>query len=173
MVIYLTGFMGSGKTTLGRKLAGLTGLRFIDTDNEIETSEGRSIAAIFSEEGEKYFRKFEYSVLRSLNKEGGAIIATGGGTPCHADNMDYMNATGITVYLKMSPKALASRLPQAGSSRPLIDKLEGEALLRFIEEKISEREPYYLRSQIVFDGIDADPRALLEEIRSVSGPAAG
>ncbi|MFO7575967.1 MAG: shikimate kinase [Bacteroidales bacterium] len=168
MIVYLTGFMGSGKTTTGRKLAALAGARFVDIDTEIEKAAGKSISRIFSEEGEVHFRKTEYDVLRRIDLTDGAVIATGGGTPCYADNMDYMNNTGITVYLKMTPAALASRLEYAMVSRPLIAGLSGESLNRYISDKITEREPYYLRSQIIFEGLNADAKLLLEKIRLIS-----
>jgi shikimate kinase len=168
MIVYLTGFMGSGKTTTGKKLAALAGAKFVDIDAEIEKTAGKSISGIFSEEGEQHFRKYEYDELRRVDLSEGAVIATGGGTPCYADNMDYMNNTGITVYLKMTPAALASRLEYAMVSRPLIAGLRGESLISYIRDKITEREPYYLRSQIVFDGLNADVKLLLEKIRSIS-----
>ncbi len=168
MIVYLTGFMGSGKTTTGRKMARLAGARFVDIDTEIEKVTGKSISRIFSDDGEEHFRKTEYEVLRSIDLSVNIIIATGGGTPCHADNMDYMNSTGVTVYLRMTPAALASRLETAMASRPLIAGLTGESLLNYISGKISEREPYYLSSKIVFEGLNADAESLLEEIRLVS-----
>jgi len=168
MIVYLTGFMGSGKTTTGRKLAALAGVRFVDIDTETEKNEGKSISRIFSEEGEEHFRKAEYDALRRVDMTDGVVIATGGGTPCYADNMDYMNKTGITVYLKMTPAALASRLEYAMVSRPLIAGLRGESLLTYISDKINEREPYYLRSQIIFEGLNADAKMLLEKIRLIS-----
>ncbi len=157
--------MGSGKTTTGKKLARLAGAKFMDIDTEIETAAGKSISKIFSEDGEEHFRKTEFEVLRSIDLTGGKVIATGGGTPCYADNMDYMNKTGITVYLRMTPAALASRLEYAMISRPLIAGLRGESLLNYITCKLSEREPVYLKSRIVIEGLDADAELLLQKIR--------
>lgn len=168
MIIYLTGFMGSGKTTTGRKLAVLTGARFIDLDTEIEKTAGKSISSIFSEEGEQHFRKYEYDELRRIDLSEGAVIATGGGTPCYSGNMDYMNDTGITVYMKMTPAALASRLENAMVSRPLLAGLRGESLISYISDKLKEREPYYLRSQIIFEGLNAEAKLLLEKILLIS-----
>jgi len=159
--------MGSGKSTVGKKLAGMMGYQFIDLDSEIEVAEGEDVAAIFANKGEDYFRRTESETLRRADLSGNHIIAVGGGAPCYFDNLNYMNGTGITVYLQMSPRALASRLsPKASSSRPLLRGLEGDDLLRFIEEKLKEREAFYLRSDIVFEGIDADPVKLMEAIRA-------
>lgn len=168
MIVYLTGFMGSGKTTTGKSLAKLAGARFIDIDNEIEKSAGKSISRIFSEDGEEHFRKAEYDALRSVDLTDSAVIATGGGTPCYADNIDYMNKTGVTVYLKMTPAALASRLEAAMTTRPLIAGLRGESLIRYISDKIAEREPYYLSSRIIFEGLNAKPELLLKKILLIS-----
>lgn len=158
--------MGSGKTTLGRKLATLLKYRFIDLDAEIEKREGRSIAAIFSETGEKYFRRVESEVLRSIETDGNYVVAAGGGTPCYGYNLDYMNSTGITVYLRMSAGAIVSRLGSGTSSRPLLKGLTGDDLLKYVEEKINDREPYYLKSAIIFDGLNADASRLKDAIES-------
>ncbi|MBM3420827.1 MAG: shikimate kinase [Bacteroidetes bacterium] len=165
MKIYLTGFMGSGKSTLGRRLARLARLPFIDLDREIERREGVAISAIFSEKGEGYFRMRESAVLREIGSGDDVVVATGGGTPCFGDNMDYMNLTGITVYLRLGPAALASRLEQSQGSRPLLAGLKGESLRRYIEERLADREPYYLRARLVIDTLHADHHLLLERIR--------
>jgi len=170
LIVYLTGFMGSGKTTLGRKLAALLKYRFIDLDSEIEKRERRSVSSIFSDPGEKYFRRVESEVLRSIDREGDYVVASGGGTPCYGYNIDYMNSTGITVYLRMSAGAIVSRLATGASSRPLLAGLSGDDLLKYVENKISEREPYYLKSAIVFDGLNADASKLKEAIESAGGP---
>jgi shikimate kinase len=156
--------MGSGKSTLGKKLASVMQLPFIDLDAEIEKAEGRTIGAIFSEEGENYFRRVEAEVLRTIRTDSGAVVATGGGVPCYGGNMDYMNANGVTVYLRMSPGALASRLAQSTHTRPLLSGKKGNDLLDYIEHKLREREPCYLKSLIVFDGLSADVACLREQI---------
>lgn len=154
--------MGSGKSTLGKRLASLMALPFIDLDSEIEKREGREVSEIFRTEGEEYFRKAESEALRSLNSEAGAVVATGGGAPCYGDNLEYMNRTGLTVFLRMSPAALASRLASSKEPRPLIAGLSGEKLLHYIEEKLIEREPYYSRASIIFDALSADAAKLRE-----------
>ena len=164
MLVYLTGFMGSGKTTFGRRLARLLGVRFIDLDHEVELAEGKGVASIFSENGEEHFRHAEAAALRGIDTQSGAVIATGGGAPCYAGNMEYMNQTGVTVYLKMSPAALASRLEGRTHTRPLLVGLSGEKLLRYIEEKVKEREPWYLKSKVIYDGLNANPEELLKSL---------
>lgn len=162
--------MGSGKSTLGRKLATLLGYKFIDLDSEIEKQEGRSVSSIFTDRGEQYFRRIESEVLRGINKNGNFVVAAGGGTPCYGYNHDYMNSTGITVYLRMNARALVSRLESGVSSRPLLAGLAGEELVSYVEKKLVEREPYYLKSAIIFEGLDADAEKLKEVIGSLSFP---
>src|SRR5665647_886628 len=102
-LVYIIGFMGSGKTTAGKKLAAALGWSFIDLDKKIEEHTGKIIPDIFSQNGEVWFRNVEAEVLRSLNELTNTVISTGGGAPCHDDNMDYMLETGFTVYIKLNP----------------------------------------------------------------------
>ena len=128
--------MGSGKTTAGKKLASLLGWSFIDLDKKIEEQSGNTISEIFSKYGENYFRDVESEVLKSLGSERNTIISTGGGTPCFGDNMEYMIRTGLTMYLKLTPGQLRSRLSQETNERPLLKDLNKEELLEFIKKKL-------------------------------------
>lgn len=154
--IYIIGFMGSGKTTAGKKLASLLGWSFVDLDKEIEEYSGKTIPEIFSQNGEDHFRKVESSVLKNLENETNIVVSTGGGTPCNGDNMNYMLKTGLTIYLKLTPGQLKSRLVEAKADRPLIKDLNNNELLRFIEDKLSNREKWYNLAEITFNGIDLD-----------------
>jgi shikimate kinase len=164
--IYIIGFMGSGKTTAGKKLASLLGWSFIDLDKKIEEYTGKTIPEIFSQEGEDYFRSTETQLLRELKSSSDAIISTGGGTPCHSDNMDFMLNTGLTLYLKMTPEQLRSRLLKSKTDRPLLKDLDPDGLLLFIEEKLAYREKWYERSDLTFDGMDLDTNILLSAVRA-------
>jgi shikimate kinase len=164
-IIYIIGFMGSGKTTAGKKLATLLGWKFIDLDKEIEDYTGKSIPEIFSLEGEEYFRDIEAKLLRNLKSQKNTIISTGGGTPCHGDNMDYMINTGLTIYLKLTPAQLKRRLAGSKGERPLIKDLEPAALQIFIEKKLAVRERWYDRSDLFFDGMELDINALLDNVK--------
>jgi shikimate kinase len=164
-IIYIIGFMGSGKTTAGRKLALLLGWKFIDLDKKIEEHTGKTIPEIFSARGEEYFREIETRLLRNLRSQTNTIISTGGGTPCHSDNMDFMNSTGLTIYLKLTPGQLKSRLSGSKGERPLIKDLEPHALQSFIEKKLADREKWYDKSDLTFDGMDLDINALLGNVR--------
>jgi len=165
-IVYIIGFMGSGKSTTGRKLASSLGWSFIDLDRRIEETTGKSIPEIFSEYGEEYFRNVEKDTLKNLNTQSNTIISTGGGTPCHGDNMDYMVETGLTVYLKLTPVQLKQRLSESKGERPLIKGLSHEGLLGFIKEKLAGREKWYNRSDIVIEGINLDISALHSLVKS-------
>ena len=158
--------MGSGKTTAGKKLASLLGWSFIDLDKRIEEYAGKTIPEIFSQSGEDYFRIIETQLLRNLKMRTKTVISTGGGTPCYIDNMDYMIETGLTIYLKLTPAELKSRLSQSKGKRPLIKDLDQNELTSFIKEKLAVREKWYERSDITMDGIDLDINLLLSHVKS-------
>jgi len=158
--IFLIGYMGSGKTTIGRKLANKMNLPFIDLDDEIVKQIGMPIAQYFTSNGEANFRALERQFLQELNLEE-AIVSTGGGTPCFYDNIQWINENGISLYLKMTPKSLWDRLSKSDiKKRPILKGLTGASLLQFIETKLDEREPFYNQAHIVFDKLDRN----LEEI---------
>ena len=148
--IYLVGLPGSGKTTLGRQLAERLELRFIDLDEAIVAEAGKSIAEIFSCRGESNFRIMEREVLRSISAvEGGFVMATGGGTPCHHANMDFMNKQGRTVYLDVSPGDLALRLTGEGvEKRPLFKNCDQQGLTRELSALKEKRQVFYNQATI-------------------------
>lgn len=150
MHIYLVGFMGVGKTTIGKKLANQLHLPFIDTDKLITQQTGKSIPKLFEQQGEDAFRLLESQALRSIGSEP-SVIATGGGLPCYYDNMSYMNVHGVTVYLRADKWFIHSRLTQAKAPRPLIKSLNSEELLAFIEEKLAFRQAFYSQSKVQVD----------------------
>ena len=165
-IIYLIGFMGSGKSTIGKRLAAHLGWSFIDLDKLIEEHTGRTIPEIFSQKGEDYFRSIEAQLLRDLMSCTNTVISTGGGTPCHGDNIDFMNENGLTIYLKLTPAELNSRLSQSNGERPLIKDLEKGNLLSFIEEKLAVRKKYYDRSDIIVEGINLNISLLFSLVKS-------
>lgn len=158
--IFLIGFMGSGKSTLGAQLARRINYQFVDMDQLIEETAEMSIPAIFNEHGEEVFRKWEYDILLELCRRDKLVISTGGGAPCHSRMMDLMNDRGTTIYLKLSPKALQSRLIQSRTERPLIKGKSESELLVFIESLLEKRESYYKRATHIVDGINLHPEAL-------------
>jgi shikimate kinase len=164
-LIFLIGFMGCGKTTLGKKVAAKTGYSFIDLDDLITEKIKMSISEYFEIHGETAFREIERDTLHSLYGIKNTIVATGGGTPCHFDNMNWMNNNGKTVYLKIPPKALLSRLSQKDiETRPLLKGKSNEELLTFIELKLEERSKFYNQAKIVFDVLQSNQKDLIKQI---------
>ena len=148
--------MGSGKSTLGKKLASQLNWSFIDLDEKVELKTGMKISEIFAKKGESFFRETESDVLKSLNAETRTVISTGGGTPCYGENMKYMLDSGITVYLKITPGQLKSRLIRSSKKRPLLNSVDINDLEEFIAQKLSEREKWYSRAEITFNRFNAD-----------------
>lgn len=148
--ILLIGYMGAGKTTLGRALAEELGLTFIDLDIFIEERYHKSISQIFAEKGEEEFRRMEQRMLHEVSEFEDVIISTGGGTPCFFDNIDYMNRQGTTVYLQVPVERLFTRLSIARKQRPLLKDKNDEELRCFIAEQLEKRAPYYTRAQYNF-----------------------
>ena len=142
--IFLIGYMGSGKTTVGQLLATQLGYSFIDMDNHIEGTLFKSVSQIFTELGEDQFRLLEKQCLHEVAEFDHVVISTGGGAPCFFDNMEYMNKQGVTVYLKLSSADLAERLELShANKRPLLAGRKGEELLRFISEGLAMREQFF------------------------------
>ena len=152
--------MGSGKTTLGRKLAAKMNYEFIDLDHKLEQQVELSIAEYFSFFGEDAFRKLESEILKKTPYPDNVIISTGGGLPCYFDNMDWMKENGKVVYIKLSPKTLADRLETGKEERPLLQDKHGDDLINFIEQKLAEREGFYAQASIVADGLSLNAERL-------------
>lgn len=153
-LIFLIGYMASGKTTLGRALAAETGVRFVDLDEYIEDQAGKSVSRIFAEEGEARFRQLESLALEELTATAGdgVIVACGGGTPCFGNNMDLMNEAGTTVWLTTSPEVIIRRLVAERSKRPLVASLsDGGELESYVIDNLDRRSPHYSRSSARFD----------------------
>jgi shikimate kinase len=147
-MIFLIGFMGSGKTYWGRVWSQKLSIDFYDLDEVIEKNEGKTIAAIFEKDGEDHFRRIEAAALRTFSEKENCIIACGGGTACFNDNMQWMNENGTTIYLSATPPYILSRVKEEKDKRPLINKHNEAELLFFIEQKLKEREPFYNQAKI-------------------------
>lgn len=166
MKLFLLGFMGSGKSHWGRIWARIAGMPFYDLDEMIEKSEQLSIAGIFEEKGESRFRELEYAALRNFEVQHSGIIACGGGTPCFGENLSWMNANGITVYLEATPNQIHQRVLEEMTKRPLLKDVNPAELLFFIEQKLKEREPYYRRSQVTLNVSELNNNSILEIMSS-------
>lgn len=148
--IFLIGYMGCGKSTMGRALHRLTGMEFIDLDSYIETRFHSNVREIFATRGEDGFRDIERRMLHEVADFENVIVACGGGTPCFFDNMEYMNERGITVWLNTSVAILHSRLMRGRHKRPLIAGKSDEELREFIIEALKQRSEHYDKATIKF-----------------------
>jgi shikimate kinase len=149
--LFLAGYMGAGKTTVGKLLAKKMDWSFIDIDGFIENRYRQTIATIFEEKGETGFREIERRTLQEIGSFEKVIVSTGGGLPCFFDNMDLMNRTGITIYLKASVDELVSRLDPDKQARPLIKGKSPEELHNFVEANLKKREFFYNQAAFTFD----------------------
>jgi len=148
MKIFLVGLMGSGKSYWTKQLAKKYKTGGYDLDYLIEVKEEKTIAEIFTEDGEDYFRKTESTVLKWFDQKKTYVLATGGGAPCFFDNMAWMNKQGITIWLDEPLPFIAARLAPEKAHRPLIAKLSDSELLAFLEKQRAERFPFYSAAQI-------------------------
>ena len=149
--IILIGYMGAGKTTIGRALAKELGLDFYDLDWYIENRRRKKIPQIFEELGEEGFRKIEHNMLHEVAEFEDVIISCGGGTPCFFDNIDYMNQQAQVVYLHCTPEVLHGHLLMGRVERPLIKGKSPEQLISFIKEQLATREQYYTKARYTLD----------------------
>jgi shikimate kinase len=158
--------MGSGKSTLGRRLASHTGWHFIDLDKYIEERNCRTVPQIFAIEGEESFRNKERKALEEVSEFDNVVVATGGGAPCFFDNMELMNRTGITIFLDIHPEILAQRLLKSKTERPLIKGKSKIELEDFIAENLQKRRSFYEQSIIRIGNPDMKPELILKLISS-------
>lgn len=166
--IYLVGFMGSGKTTVGKKLSQIIGYEFVDMDKLFEKRYKISIPSFFEKYDELLFRKLESENLKHTFKMSGVVVASGGGTPCYYQGVDEMNQNGVTVFLDMVPSALVNRLIHAKNIRPLIKGKSQEELTNFVETELQERIKYYKKARLTIDGLSVNVAQLAAQIIEIS-----
>jgi len=157
--IFLIGYMGAGKSTMGKWLAQVMNLEFIDLDNFIEARQHKTVKEIFAEIGEEGFRQLERRSLEEVSQYEDVIISLGGGTPCFFDNMEVVNRAGTSVYLKPTEEVLLRRLIKGKHKRPLLAQKSDEEILAFIREQLAWREPYYLKANITFEASHLENKA--------------
>lgn len=167
MKLYLLGFMGSGKTAYGEKLAQQLKWDFVDLDARVSEQTGLSLPAIFEQEGEPSFRQWEQQALYSTAPLTHTVIATGGGTPCFYENLSWMQQQGTTIYLKMLPDKLVKRLKKEQQKRPLISGMRPKALQQFVHQTLTERAYYYLQADVVVDPVDLPAKDLKDHLSEV------
>ena len=149
--VIIVGYMGAGKTTVGRGRAKGLGMRFYDIDGYIEGRMRKTVPQLLAGRGEDGFRQVERTMLHEAAEFEDIILSCGGGTPCFFDNMEYMNSRGDTVYLKASPEVLCAHLRMGKTRRPLLEGKTPEQLLGFVTEQLARREQYYMQARHVLD----------------------
>ena len=171
--IFLTGYMGAGKTTLGKSFARELNVPFIDLDWYIEERFHKSIRELFVERGEASFRELERNMLHEVSEFEDVIISTGGGTPCFFDNMDYMNGHGQTVFLDVHLDILFNRLRVATHQRPILQGITDEELRAFIADALEKRAPFYVQARFRVDAGHLESRRQIagsvQQLRSLLG----
>jgi len=154
--IFLIGYMASGKTSTGKLLAEELGLQFVDMDAHIESTHAKTVPQIFQELGEAKFRELERKALHEVAQFENVIVSTGGGSPCFFDNITYMNAHGLTIYLKFSAEHLTARLSVKPHKRPLVAAQKPEDLLGFVTNALAAREQFYNQASLQLTGTNAE-----------------
>lgn len=161
--IFLIGYMGAGKTTLGKAFARAMGLTFVDLDWYIEERFHKTVGQLFAERGEEDFRQLEKRMLHEVAEFEDVVISTGGGTPCFFDNMDYMNTMGETIFLDVDVKVLFRRLKVAKQQRPLLAQKNDEELMEFIVGALQKRMLFYTKAKQVFNAEKLEDRRQIGE----------
>lgn len=165
MRVFLVGYMGSGKTRTGKLLAKGLDYAFMDVDELFEERYRISIQDFFRKYGEDAFRKLEHQLLSETLLKDNIVYSMGGGTPCYYDNMEMLNKSGLTVYIKMPALALFQRLQESKKQRPILHGMTSDELLRYIQSQLSARESFYSRARIIVNGINLNINELTRLIR--------
>lgn len=163
--IFLIGMMGSGKSHWTKKISKWIKSAGYDLDDLIEMNEEKTIAEIFSEDGEEYFRKTEAKILRWFKEKKKYVLATGGGTPCIQENIDWMKKEGVVIWLDESIELIVSRLASEKEKRPLVASLKDSELAGFIQGKLLERTPFYQQAHYRLSGDEITEAALKKIIQ--------
>lgn len=166
MRIVLVGYMGSGKSTAGKKLASKLGFSYLDTDLIFEEQYKISIFGFFEKYGEDIFRKIEHIILKEALINDNAVISTGGGTPCFSDNMDLINKCSFSVYIKMHINSIENRLMYSKKPRPLLIDISQTDLRSFIEKQLLEREKYYNQANLIIKGENLEINSIIESLEN-------
>lgn len=160
--------MYSGKSTMGKKLAKAMNLKYIDTDNVIETKYNITISSFFEKYGEDLFREFEHKILLESIKEDNVIISTGGGLPCFCNNMELIKQNGISIYLNMSPLSIIHRINNSKKKRPLLQNKSPEELQNYIETLLKQREIFYNQATLKIKGENINIKEIQDKILSIT-----
>lgn len=165
MNIFLIGFMGCGKSTVGRDLARLLNYEFVDMDDYIVDKQGQSIADIFDTYGESFFRGIEKDTIAALCKQENTVVGTGGGAPCFFDNMEVINRHAVSVYLQLTPDEFVRRVYNPNTERPLLRGKNKEQLSNYYTEMLAKRAPFYQKASVIVDATIYGPKKVAELIK--------
>ena len=165
IMLYLIGFMGVGKTTIGKQLSKQYNISLIDTDEKIKNKYKTSITEIFKNNGENIFRKIEADILRDIPKK--KLVSCGGGLPTYKNNMKFINQTGFSIYLKASKNELFNRISKNDNKRPLIQNKTKKELKFFIEKTLADREKFYLMADYTIDTTNLSINEVLTKINAL------
>ena len=166
--ILLLGFMGSGKSHIGKMLAAKLHFSFLDLDAVLETHAGRTIAEIFAQEGETFFRNLETQTLEKFGGSTYSVVSLGGGAPCFNSNMNLIKKLGTSFYLQVPADMLAQRLYNERAHRPILHNTDEKSFTHFIEDKLIERNPFYLQADYIINAAQIDVDVVKEIISIVS-----
>lgn len=166
MRIFIIGFMYSGKSTVGKKLANLMNLNHIDTDKVFESKYNITISSFFEKYGEDLFRELEHKILLETIEEDNIIVSTGGGLPCFHNNIEIIKENGISIYLNMSPISIIHRINNSKKKRPLLQNKSPEELQQYIENLLREREVFYNQANLKIKGEDPNIKEIQSELSS-------
>ena len=168
MKVFLIGVMASGKTTVGKELSRALGFKFVDLDEYIETKHGRTVEQIFEVKGEAHFRIIEQEALKEVSAfDGDFVISSGGGTSCFYGSIDYMNSTGMTVYLRMEVASLLARLLNSKNDRPLLLGKDKEEFSNYIIRVLDERKKFYEKAKVIVDADSLNPADLANTLKDI------
>lgn len=166
MRVYLIGFMGAGKTWMGKQVGLVSGFPFLDLDAYIEQQEGQSISVLFEQKGEDYFRSIEQKCLQELTTiNSNLVLSCGGGTPCFFDNIDFMKKNGTVIWLDPPVAVLVERLKLELHTRPLLNTVSPSDLEGYVQMKLSMRSPFYEQAHYRIKAAIAEPMHLLKLIQ--------
>lgn len=164
MRYFVIGFKNSGKTTFGRKLAKMLDLGFTDLDEYIEEKEGKTIPDIYTRLGDDAFRRLEWKALKTLVKTDNIVVSTGGGAPCHCNNMSLMEEYGDVIYLEVTNETLVNRLKKSAKDRPIVKGKTEEELRLFVAELRNRCEHHYKRAKFIVDGEHLNMNDLIKSL---------
>ncbi|MBN1119171.1 MAG: shikimate kinase [Bacteroidales bacterium] len=154
MRLFIIGYKNCGKTTIGKKVANRLNLEFIDLDEVIEKKENKTIPELYSEIGDEKFRILEWKALKDVIKKDNIVVSTGGGAPCHCDNMNLMEEHGDVIYIHLDSDTLVSRLKRATKDRPIVLNKTDEELREYVLNQRNNCEHHYARAKYTVEGKD-------------------